>query len=50
MFKVIYSHRFSKDLTFTKETYNNFLASGDIRYPENWDTLLIIFGLIKIKL
>lgn len=50
MFKLIHSHKNSKDLTFTDKTFKTFLSQGEIRYPDNWETILIVFGCIKIKL
>jgi len=50
MFKLIHSHTNSEDLTFSNKEFKKYLASGDIRYPDNWETILVIFGLIKIKL
>lgn len=50
MFKLIYSHINSKDLTFTNKEFKIHSANGDILNPHNWQAVLIIFGLIKIKL
>lgn len=50
MLKLIHSHKNSVDLTFTDKTFKKLMAQGEIRYPDNWETILIVFGFIKIKL
>lgn len=50
MFKIIHSHINSTKLTFTNKEFKQHLANGDIRNPKGWDTVLVMFGLIKIKL
>ncbi len=50
MFKIIHSHINSKYLTSTNKEFKQHPANGDIINPKGWDTILIIFGMIKIKL
>ena len=50
MLKIIHSHINSKNLTFTNKEFKQHLANGDIRNPQGWETLLVVFNLIKIKL
>lgn len=50
MFKITHSHINSKDLTFTHKEFKQHLENDDIRNPKGWETVLVIFGLIKIKL
>lgn len=50
MFKIIHYHANSKNLTFSNKEFKKHLENGDIRNPEGWDTVLVIFGLIKFKL
>jgi hypothetical protein len=50
MFKLVHSHKYAKHLTFADTTFKRLLAQGEIRYPENWKTVLVIFNIIKINL
>lgn len=49
MFKLIYSHKNAKDLTFTSDEFDTFLNSGDIRDAKSWSKVLVIFGFIKVR-
>lgn len=50
MIKLIYSHINSKDLTFSAKEFRKLLSQDEITRPENWQPVLVIFGIIKINM
>ena len=50
MFKLVQKHINSEDLTLTNREFVKLASKGEIKYPENWKPVLVIFNIIKINL
>ena len=50
MFKIIYSHKNSTNLTFQAEEFDKLAQAGEIRNFKSWARVLVVFNYFRITL